>query len=98
VRAKATRPYPRREALRIYREKAARGDRPDIRTDGFASLLAALAAAPEEQVIVHGIAFADAVYLVLTDADRMRCLGLLRKVRLPGEARANGCGPTSASS
>ncbi len=83
-RAKATRPFSRQEALRIYRHKAALGDRPAVRTDGFASLLATLAAAPEQEVIVHGIAFADAVYLVFTDPRRTRCVGVLRKVRLPG--------------
>lgn len=81
-RAKATRPFSRVEALRIYRHKAALGDRPAVRTDGFASLLATLAAAAEKEVIVHGLAFPDAVYLVFTDTNRTRCVGLLRKVRL----------------
>ena len=85
ARAKATKPFPRWEALRIYQRKAALGNRPAVRTDGFPALLAALATGPEEQVIVHGVAFADAVYLVFTDAGRMRCVGLLRKVRVaPG--------------
>jgi hypothetical protein len=37
---------------------------------------------PEGEVIVHGVTFADAVYLVLTDPGRQHCLGVLRKRRL----------------
>jgi hypothetical protein len=81
---KTTRPFPRRAALEIYRRKAAKGDRPAVHTDGYQALLAALAAAPEGEVIVHGVTFADAVYLVLTDAARHHCLGVLRKRRLVG--------------
>lgn len=79
ARAKTTRPFPRQEALRIYRQKAAKGDRPTVRTDGYPALLAALEAAPGGAVIVHGVAFADAVYLVFTDSSRTHCLGMLRK-------------------
>jgi hypothetical protein len=84
--AKTTRAFPRQTALRMYREKAARGDRPTFRTDGYPSLLAALDAAPEAEVIVHGVTFGDTVYLVLTDAQRSRCVGVLRKQRLHSEA------------
>ena len=77
--AKATRPFSRRAALQIYRQKAGKGDRPTVRTDGYPALLAALSAAPEGEVIVHGVAFADAVYLVFTDPGRTQCLGVLRK-------------------
>ena len=80
--AKATRPFPRRTACTIYREKALKGDRGRVRTDGFAELLATLERATEGQVIIHGIAFPDAVYLVFTDAGRTECLGVLRKRRL----------------
>jgi len=80
--AKATRPFSRRAALRIYRQKAAKGDRPAVRTDGYPALLAALDAAPDGEVIVHGVTFADAVYLVFTDPGRTECLGVLRKRRL----------------
>jgi hypothetical protein len=80
--AKATRPFSRRSALRIYRQKAAKGDRPTVRTDGYPSLLAALGAASEGEVIVHGVTFPDAVYLVFTDPGRKQCLGVLRKRRL----------------
>lgn len=80
--AKATRPFPRLAALRIYRQKAAKGDRPTIRTDGYPELLATLDAIPEGEVIVHGVTFADAVYLVFTDSARAECLGVLRKLRL----------------
>ncbi len=82
---KATRPYPRREALRIYRRKAAKGDRPVVRTEGYRELFAALDAAPAGEVIVHGLTFADTVYLVFTDAARTECLGVLRKRRLTEE-------------
>ena len=82
VRARATRPFSRREALRIYRGKAAKGDRPTVRTDGYPALLAALGEADESEVVVHGVAFVDAVYLVFTDPSRTRCLGVLRKVLL----------------
>jgi len=81
--AKATRPFSRRAALQIYRQKAAKGDRPTVRTDGYPSLLAALEAAPEGEVVVHGVTFPDAVYLVFTDPGRRQCLGVLRKRRLP---------------
>ena len=82
IRARATRPYPRRAVLELYQRKAAKGDKPWVRTDGYAVLLAALAATPEDRVIVHGVTFADAVYLVCTDPARQHCLGLLRKRRL----------------
>lgn len=82
TRARATRPYPRRTALELYQRKAAKGDKPWVRTDGYAVLLAALAATPENRIIVHGITFTDAVYLVFTDPSRRHCLGLLRKRRL----------------
>ena len=82
VRVRATRPYPRGAALELYQRKAAKGDRPGVRTDGYAALLAALASMPEDQLIVHGVTFPDAVYLVFTDRSRRRCLGLLRKRRL----------------
>jgi len=80
--AKATRPVSRREALRLYQRKAALGDRAAVRTEGYGSLFAALGAAPEGEVIIHGLTFADAVYLVFTDPGRTRCVGVLRKVRL----------------
>jgi hypothetical protein len=83
---KATRPFSRRAALRIYREKAAKGDGPTVRTDGYPTLLATLSAAPEGETIVHGVTFADVVYLVFTDPDRKECVGVLRKRRL--EARS----------
>jgi len=82
ARARATRAYPRRAALELYRRKAAKGDRPWVRTEGYPGLLAALKAAPEGEVIVHGLTFADVVYLVFTDRDRQNCLGVLRKRRL----------------
>lgn len=82
LRARATRPFSRREALRIYRHKAAKGDRPGVRTDGYPALLAALGEAPASEVIVHGVTFADTVYLVFTDPDRAYCVGVLRKVLL----------------
>lgn len=81
-RAKATRPFSRREALEIYRRKAAKGDRATVRTDGYPALLAALGATAEGEVIVHGVTFAETVYLVFTDPTRERCLGVLRKRRL----------------
>jgi hypothetical protein len=81
--SKATRPFPRLEALRVYRRKAAQGDRNRVRTDGYPELLAALSDAPGGEVMVHGVAFADAVYLVFTDRSRAHCVGVLRKVRLP---------------
>ena len=84
--AKATRAFPRRAALRIYRQKSAKGDRPAVRTDGYPALLATLGAAPEGEVIVHGVTFPDAVYLVFTDPCRRECLGVLRKRRLPRDA------------
>jgi hypothetical protein len=77
--AKATRPYSRRAALELYQRKAAKGDQPWVRTDGYPALLATLGATPEEQVIVHGVTFADAIYLVFTDLSRQHCLGVLRK-------------------
>jgi hypothetical protein len=80
--AKATRPFARGAALQIYRHKAAKGDRPAVRTDGYPALLAALDATLEREVIVHGVTFADAVYLVFTDPGRRHCLGVLRKRRL----------------
>lgn len=82
AQAKTTRPFSRPAALEIYGRKAAKGDRPAVHTDGYPALLAALAAAPDDEVIVHGVTFADAVYLVFTDAARHRCLGMLRKRRL----------------
>ncbi len=81
-RATTTRPFSRRAALEIYHRKAAKGDRPAVRTEGYPALLAALGATPENEVIVHGVTFADAVYLVVTDAARHHCLGVLRKRRL----------------
>jgi hypothetical protein len=80
--SKTTRPFPRLEALNLYRRKAAQGDRNRVRTDGYAGLLAALSDARDGEVIVHGVAFADAVYLVFTDPSRTHCVGVLRKVRL----------------
>jgi|SRR5687768_6176314 hypothetical protein len=82
-RVKTTRPFSRRAALEIYRRKASKGDRPEVRTEGYPALLAALGATPEEEVVAHGVTFADAVYLVFTDAARRHCLGVLRKHR-PG--------------
>jgi hypothetical protein len=79
----ATRPYPAAEALGVYRRKAARGDRPNVRTEGYAELLGALSRASHDEVIVHGVAFADVVYLVFTDPARTRCVGVLRKTRIP---------------
>jgi hypothetical protein len=80
--AKATRPFSRREALRVYQQKAALGDRAPVGTEGYSRLFAALAAAPDEEVIVHGVTFAEAVYLVFTDPSRTQCVGVLRKVRI----------------
>lgn len=77
--AKATRPYPLRTALRIYQQKAIKGDRSGVHTDGYPELFAALSALPEGSGIVHGVRFADAVFLVFTDPQRRQCLGLLRK-------------------
>ena len=82
--AKATRPFARREALRIYQQKAALGDRASVRTEGYGRLFAALDAAPDGEVIVHGVTFAEAVYLVFTDPSRTQCVGVLRKVRISG--------------
>jgi hypothetical protein len=82
TRVRATRPYRSGASLELYQRKAAKGDRPGVRTDGYAALLATLASAPEDQVIVHGVTFPDAVYLVFTDGTRRRCLGLLCKRRL----------------
>ena len=82
-RVKTTRPFSRGAALEIYRRKATTGDRPAVRTEGYPALLAALGAAPEEEVVVHGVTFVDEVYLVFTDAARRHCLGVLRKHR-PG--------------
>lgn len=76
---KTTRPYPIHTALRIYEQKARKGDRPGVHTDGYPALLATLSALPQEAVVVHGIRFADAVFLVFTDPPRRRCLGVLRK-------------------
>lgn len=86
--AKATRCFSRRAASRIYRQKAAKGDRPTVRTDGYPELLATLDAVSEGEVIVHGVTFSDAIYLVFTDASRTECLGVLRKRRLD---RGLGC-------
>ena len=82
TRARATRPYSRRAAYELYQRKAAQGDRPWVRTDGYPRLLATLRAPVEGQVIVHGVTFADAVYLVFTDPAREHCVGVLRKRRL----------------
>jgi hypothetical protein len=82
--AKATRPFSRREALRVYQQKAALGDRAPVRTEGYGRLFAALGSAPDEEVIVHGVTFAEAVYLVFTDPSRTQCVGVLRKVRISG--------------
>jgi hypothetical protein len=79
IRVRATRPYSRRAALEVYERKAAKGDRPWVRTEGYPFLLAALGATAEGQLIVHGVTFADAVYLVFTDPARQHCLGVLRK-------------------
>ena len=54
TRARATRPYSWRAAFELYKRKAAQGDQPLVRTDGYPVLLAALGATPEGQVIVHG--------------------------------------------
>jgi hypothetical protein len=80
--AKATRPFSRRKALRVYQNKAAQGDRAPVRTEGYDRLFAALGAAPDEKVIVHGVTFSEAVYLVFTDPSRTQCVGVLRKVRI----------------
>ena len=82
TRARATRPYSRRAAYELYQRKAAQGDQPWVRTDGYPGLLATLRATVDGQVIVHGVTFADAVYLVFTDPARQLCLGVLRKRRL----------------
>jgi len=82
TRARATRPYSRRAAYELYQRKAAQGDQPRVRTDGYPGLLATLRAAVDDQVIVHGVTFADTVYLVFTDPARRHCLGVLRKRRL----------------
>lgn len=79
IRARATHPFSRREALRIYRDKAGKGDRPSVRTDGYPALLAALAEALDGEVVVHGVTFSDAVYLVFTDPHRIHCLAVVRK-------------------
>jgi hypothetical protein len=81
--AKTTRPFSRRAALELYQRKAAKGDRPWVRTEGYPALLAALGASPVGHVVVHGVTFVDAVYLVFTDPTRQRCVGVLRKQRLP---------------
>ena len=81
VRATATRPFDRRAALAIYQRKAAKGDRNTVRTEGYPRRLSALATSAEPEVIVHGVAFADTVYLVITDAARRHCVGMLRKWR-----------------
>ena len=60
---KATRPVSRREALAVYRRKAARGDRSHVRTEGYPAFLEALAETTEADIIVHGLAFAEVVYL-----------------------------------
>ena len=83
TRVRATRPYSRRAALELYESKATKGDRPWVRTDGYPTLLATLEATSEGQLIVHGVTFADAVYLVFTDPTCQHCLGVLRKRRLP---------------
>jgi hypothetical protein len=80
--ARETRPYSRRVAYDIYQRKAAQGDPPWVCTDGYPGLLATLRATVDGQVIVHGVTFADVVYLVFTDPARQRCLGVLRKRRL----------------
>lgn len=82
IRVTTTQPFSRLTALQIYRAKAAKGDRPAVRTEGYPALLAALHAAAVGEVIVHGITFADEVYLLFTDAARRQCLGMLRKRRL----------------
>jgi hypothetical protein len=87
TRARVTRPFPRTEALRIYRQKAANGDRRSVRTDGYPALLAALGEAHESEVIVHGVAFSDAVFLVFTDPGRSHCFGVLRKLLDRGAGR-----------
>ena len=79
---KTTRPFSRRAAEQISGRKAAKGDSPRVRTEGYLELLARLEAVPEGEVIVHGLAFSDAVYLVFTDPARAECLGVLRKRRL----------------
>lgn len=87
VRVRATEPFPRTEALRIYRYKAAKGDRPTVRTEGYPALLGALDQALESEIIVHGVTFADVVYLVLTDPARSRCVGILKKTLLGADRR-----------
>jgi hypothetical protein len=82
IRARATRPYSRRAAYELYQRKAAQGDQPWVRTDGYPRVLATLRATVDGEVIVHGVTFADAVYLVFTDPTRQLCLGVLRKRRL----------------
>jgi hypothetical protein len=82
TRVRATRAYSRQAALKLYERKAAKGDGPWVRTDGYPILLATLEAVSERQLIVHGVTFADAVYLVFTDPTRQHCLGVLRKRRL----------------
>jgi hypothetical protein len=84
-RAKVTRAFSRLEALRVYRQKAALGDRAGVQTEGYAALLARLSAPREGHVTVHGVTFADAVYLVFTNPGRTELVGVLRKVRLPPE-------------
>ncbi len=83
TRVTSTRPYSRRAALELYKGKAARGDRPWVRTDGYPVLFDTLEAMSDGQLIVHGVTFADVVYLVFTDPTRQHCLGVLRKRRLP---------------
>ena len=61
---------------------AALGDRAPVRTEGYGRLFEALSAAPDEEVIVHGVTFSEAVYLVFTDPSRTQCVGVLRKVRI----------------
>ena len=80
--AKVTRPFSRRQALRIYQQKAELGDRAQVRTEGYPRLFAALGEAPDADVILHGVTFADVVYLVFTDPSRTHCVGVLRKVRM----------------
>ena len=92
IRVTTTQPFSRLTALQIYRAKAAKGDRPAVRTEGYPALLAALHAAAGGEVVVHGITFTDDVYLLFTDASRRHCLGLLRKRR-----SARRLGPGSSS-
>jgi hypothetical protein len=87
IRVRATRPFPRTEAVRIYRYKAAKGDRAAVRTEGYPALLAALDETLESEVIIHGVTFADAVYLVVTDSARNHCVGVLRKTLLGANRR-----------